>query len=150
MFVSHQWLSNGNPDPAFEQLQVLQTAMRDLLSGAIQVSLAPADELIWGRVKCPKATDFQDLFLWYDYFCIPQSELSLGHRQRAIDSIPPSDLSFPCFARFLLRIGKVVGLRLQSCMQSHVAHWHCIAMFRRIGSVNSGRPPGSGSCAGHR
>ena len=97
MFVSHQWLSNGHPDPKFEQLRVLQTAMRDLLSGAVQVSLAPADELIWGRVKCPKATDFQDLFLWYDYFCIPQSEESHGHRYAAIDSIPCPDSPFTTF-----------------------------------------------------
>ena len=34
MFVSHQWLSPENPDPNFEQLQVLQKTMKNLLRGA--------------------------------------------------------------------------------------------------------------------
>ena len=34
MFVSHQWLSPENPDPNFEQLEVLQKTMKNLLRGA--------------------------------------------------------------------------------------------------------------------
>ena len=33
MFVSHQWLSPENPDPSFEQLEVLQKTMKNLLRG---------------------------------------------------------------------------------------------------------------------
>ena len=38
MFVSHQWLSPENPDPTFEQLEVLQQTMTDLLRGGNKIS----------------------------------------------------------------------------------------------------------------
>ena len=90
MFVSHQWLSPTNPDPTFEQLEVLQQTMKGLLRGTSKVSLPPCDELIWGRVKCPTASDFKStfIFLWFDYFCIPQGQARAADRQLAIDSIP--------------------------------------------------------------
>ena len=89
MFVSHQWLSPENPDPNFEQLEVLQKTMKNLLRGVSQVSLPPCDELIWGRVKCPSCADFNEkvLWIWFDYFSIPQSEERALDRQLAIDSI---------------------------------------------------------------
>ena len=34
MFVSHQWVTSQHPDPNFEQLQVLQEALKNMLSGA--------------------------------------------------------------------------------------------------------------------
>lgn len=90
LFVSHQWLGIQHPDPSFEQLLVLQKALMDLISGACRVSLPPVIELWFGRLRLPTAADFnaQGLFLWYDYFSIPQSEENIESRQKAISSIP--------------------------------------------------------------
>ena len=92
MFISHQWLTAEHPDPSGQQFQVLQKALRNLISGRSVVSLPPAVELAIGRSKCPKTTDFQaqQLFLWYDYFSCPQGEgwAATGRRQLAIASIP--------------------------------------------------------------
>eukprot|EP00438_Fugacium_kawagutii_P024610 Skav227269 [mRNA] locus=scaffold3803:33616:34630:- [translate_table: standard] len=49
MFVSHQWLSNTHPDPQGKQLKVFQQAMRNLLSGSIQVSPDFATEAADGQ-----------------------------------------------------------------------------------------------------
>ena len=35
MFVSHQWISDCHPDPHYQQLKVLQDALRNLLSGKV-------------------------------------------------------------------------------------------------------------------
>ena len=91
MFVSHQWLSAGHPDPRGEQLSVLQKALRNLMQGTSIVSLPPVVELFVGRVKCPEAKDFQEpLYLWYDYFSCPQNEdhEAVRARKLAIKSIP--------------------------------------------------------------
>ena len=91
MFISHQWLTAEHPDPGGQQFQVLQQALRNLISGQSVVSLPPAIELALGRSKCPKAMDFQEqLYLWYDYFSCPQGEgwAATGSRQLAIASIP--------------------------------------------------------------
>ena len=89
MFVSHQWVTSKHPDPNFEQLQVLQETLKNMLSGAYPVSLPPAIEIFWGRVKCPTAADFKsEVYLWYDYFSIPQHESERVHREHAIQSIP--------------------------------------------------------------
>lgn len=90
MFASHQWVTSQHPDPNFEQLQVLQDALKNMLSGAKPVSLPPAIEIFWGRVKCPTAADFNksEVYLWYDYFSIPQHESKREHRENAIQSIP--------------------------------------------------------------
>ena len=41
--------------------------MRSIVStGAYPVSLPPAIEIFWGRVKCPTAADFKsEVYLWY-------------------------------------------------------------------------------------
>ena len=92
IFVSHQWLSSEHPDPHCEQLEVLQKALRNVLSGACLVSLPPAIELLLGRLKCPTPADFhcQKLHIWYDYFCCPQgnSASATKNRHAAIASIP--------------------------------------------------------------
>ena len=91
MFVSHQWVTSHHPDPELEQLAVLQRALKNLINGKCQVSLRPALELTFGRLKCPSAQDFKvnKLYVWYDYFCCPQgtSREATLKRQMAIDSI---------------------------------------------------------------
>lgn len=90
LFVSHQWLGTHHPDPCFEQLRVLQKTLMDLISGACRVSLPAVVELWFGRLRLPTARDFngQGIFLWYDYFSVPQCEKSIQPRQMAISSIP--------------------------------------------------------------
>ena len=69
MFVSHQWISKHHPDPKFQQLVVLQNALKNLLAGRSKVSLPPAIEIIANGTakKCPTPADFQSsLFVWYD------------------------------------------------------------------------------------
>ncbi|CAE7274343.1 unnamed protein product [Symbiodinium natans] len=92
MFVSHQWLSVQHPDPSFEQLKVLQDALRNIASGSSRVNLPIVAEIFHGRSPCPTAADFASdrLHIWYDYFCCPQgrSELAAQNRRHAIESIP--------------------------------------------------------------
>ncbi|CAE7297598.1 unnamed protein product [Symbiodinium natans] len=92
MFVSHQWLSDTHPDPDFQQLKVLQDALRNIIAGTSSISQALFSEVVYGRRRCFTAADFAPghLHIWYDYFSIPQSG---GHRashgrQTAIQSIP--------------------------------------------------------------
>lgn len=89
-FVSHQWVAKQHPDPEFKQIKVLQEALRRLLSTSGAVSL---DLITEGQVPNAKAIPFQDfqqeaLFLWYDYFSVPQLLGGEEQQGRAIDSIP--------------------------------------------------------------
>eukprot|EP00435_Cladocopium_sp_Y103_P055120 s731_g18.t1 len=90
-FVSHQWIGQGHPDPEFKQMKVLQDTLRNLFSGASEVSVDLITEAVYFRSKGIPSEQWRGkrLFLWYDYFSCPQLEdkqhLSL---QKAIDSIP--------------------------------------------------------------
>ena len=92
MFVSHQWLSDTHPDPDFQQLQVLQDALKNIVAGTSRISLATFVEILNARVRCPCGDDFAfgHLYIWYDYFSIPQSSCHKASRERdsAIQSIP--------------------------------------------------------------
>ena len=37
IFVSHQWVGNGHPDPNFEQMQVLIDALKNISEGKLRV-----------------------------------------------------------------------------------------------------------------
>eukprot|EP00438_Fugacium_kawagutii_P032357 Skav234860 [mRNA] locus=scaffold840:125302:126576:- [translate_table: standard] len=90
LFVSHQWLAMEHPDPNFEQLSVLQEALTNLCAGTTHVSLPPVVEIWFGRMRLPSVADFQKhkLYIWYDYFCIPQMQSNADSRSCAISSIP--------------------------------------------------------------
>lgn len=86
-FVSHQWVSQTHPDPDLRQMQVLQDALKRLLRGSGVVSLDKASESLLPFAKGVQFEEFQAraLFLWYDYFSVPQ----LKEKQApAIRSIP--------------------------------------------------------------
>ena len=89
MFVSHQWVHCQHPDPDSEQFSVLQEALKNLVTGKSKVSLYPGAEAIFGRVQCPKSSDFTSLYLWYDYFSCPQgsSKEARDSRKKAISCI---------------------------------------------------------------
>ena len=91
MFVSHQWLSDTHPDPYFQQLQTLQDALKNMVAGTSKVYLPVCSEILNGRRRCPTAADFASgLYVWYDYFSIPQGAARPESlvRQNAIHSIP--------------------------------------------------------------
>ena len=90
MFVSHQWVHSQHPDPDGEQFAVLQEALKNLVTGKRKVSLYPGAEAIFGRVQCPKSSDFASLYVWYDYFSCPQGRSNRARTSRtlAITNIP--------------------------------------------------------------
>ena len=101
-FVSHQWVAKQHPDPEFKQTKVLQEALGRLLSSSGYVSLDLLTEAVVPSAKGIAFRDFQSrpLFLWYDYFSVPQQEnRKKGHAEgsdgsdgsmqvKAINSIP--------------------------------------------------------------
>ncbi|CAE8744064.1 unnamed protein product, partial [Polarella glacialis] len=96
IFVSHQWVGSTAPDPDFSQLQVLQEALRNLMSGKVRISPNLIAARLYGTSVTITAADFtaEPLFIWYDYFSCPQPlEGSDGNDVKqnlsdAIDSIP--------------------------------------------------------------
>ncbi|OLP93439.1 hypothetical protein AK812_SmicGene24659 [Symbiodinium microadriaticum] len=91
MFVSHEWMSADHPDPKGEQLNVLQDALRNLLSGSSRIRTSAVTELCFGRVRTPTPQELREksLYVWYDYLCCPQGSdaEAVSGRQWAIDTI---------------------------------------------------------------
>ena len=94
-FLSHQWLTKGHPDPEMKQMQVLQQALRLMLFTKGSV---PLDFITESLVRSARPIPFKDfqreaLWLWYDYFSVPQLEAyngleKEGQQAKAIASIP--------------------------------------------------------------
>ena len=102
MFISHQWVSNQHPDPDGQQLKVFQGAMSNLLNGSIPAQPGVSDAFFsaflgWPGLALPDLSA-STIFVWYDYFCIPQHTISADSRsfsqnsfeaqRKAIGSIP--------------------------------------------------------------
>eukprot|EP00929_Paragymnodinium_shiwhaense_P079870 TRINITY_DN41638_c0_g1_i1.p1 TRINITY_DN41638_c0_g1~~TRINITY_DN41638_c0_g1_i1.p1 ORF type:complete len:646 (-),score=107.59 TRINITY_DN41638_c0_g1_i1:366-2303(-) len=96
LFVSHQWVGAAHPDPGFEQLACLQQALKNLLDGSAEVALTYFDAAFGVADERVTAADLlaRPLFIWYDYFSIPQI-VARGENQNvdqdlgmAVDSIP--------------------------------------------------------------
>ncbi|CAE8595481.1 unnamed protein product [Polarella glacialis] len=96
IFVSHQWLGSTSPDPDFSQLQVLQEALRNVMSGKVQIWPNMIASRLYGTSTTGiTAADFtaEPLFIWYDYFSCPQilegaSDQVNYKLEAAIGSIP--------------------------------------------------------------
>ncbi|CAK9043406.1 unnamed protein product [Durusdinium trenchii] len=90
IFVSHQWLSGQHPDPSGVQFKVLQDALRNILSGSSQISVDVSTELMFGRPQTDYAKEMRmkPLYVWYDYFCVPQKARNDVDRSLAISLIP--------------------------------------------------------------
>lgn len=89
-FVSHQWVGKGHPDPNFEQFTVLQEVFRDLLVSTSYVYLETVS-CIMSPLKSgfySQALQSRPLFVWYDYFSVPQSPAAAAKQRHAIDCIP--------------------------------------------------------------
>ena len=98
-FVSHQWVGSTHPDPEFKQMRVLQSALKHATSDAVkQICVDAVTAVIMPSAKNLPGSKLRSkpLFIWYDYFSVPQLDASKskpGLRQksnlsRAIDSIP--------------------------------------------------------------
>ena len=93
-FVSHQWVAKRHPDPELRQMQVLKESLRHVLSSRGQVPLDPLTEVMVHSAKGLSFKDFQEeaLFLWYDYFSVPQAldgyTFNGNDQAKAITSIP--------------------------------------------------------------
>eukprot|EP00439_Symbiodinium_sp_Y106_P020701 s404_g2.t1 len=94
VFVSHQWVELENPDPDFRQLRVLQEALKHL---TVEVPQIPLDVVTEAFIPSARPLDSktlfaQTLYIWYDYFSVPQSVENAWHSEgylaKAIRSIP--------------------------------------------------------------
>ena len=85
-FVSHQWVAVQHPDPECRQMRVLQAALRRLMRGQGAVPLDYVTETVTTAQPLAMKEFHTTLFLWYDYFSIPQE--SGCQQAEAIKSIP--------------------------------------------------------------
>jgi len=89
IFASHQWAAHDHPDPTAEQFKVLQRGLTNLLADQTRVSLPIVSEVFYGRMKTPTGADLsaKPLYVWYDYFSVPQAATSSRLQNYAIDNI---------------------------------------------------------------
>ncbi|CAE7550514.1 anks1b [Symbiodinium sp. CCMP2456] len=86
-FVSHQWVARHHPDPEFAQMSVLQRALQRLLArNVVPIDLATETYLPTATPLPMREFQTSSLFLWYDYFSVPQLEQC--DQAKAINSIP--------------------------------------------------------------
>ena len=84
MLISHQWVSQQHPDPDGKQLKVFQDAMKNLLDGSTVPNYSGWAEIVAlyvGRTRFA-TSDLSEtsLFVWYDYFSIPQYTVTAQSR----------------------------------------------------------------------
>ena len=91
-FVSHQWLSAEHPDPDFQQMAVLKEALTRFTSKTFLIKPLVLGQSFQFGAQNISTEVFQSksLFLWYDYFSLPQLKTStdtwnLGDLDKPID-----------------------------------------------------------------
>ncbi len=93
MFVSHQWLTATHPDPKFQQLKVLQTALKNVFSGTCKIRCDVTLEFRWGRNGYSQSElQAAPIFVWYDYFSCPQPMADQMSKVKSIVFNPLEDL----------------------------------------------------------
>ena len=96
-FVSHQWLSIEHPDPEGKQMRVFQDALRNMMYE--NTTLYPdvsQGMFLQGCRLSAEVLRSKRLFIWYDYFCVPQGKdvfqtwtfEDMTRDHEAIESIP--------------------------------------------------------------
>ena len=95
-FVSHQWVSQGHPDPDFRQMSVLQDALRKFLSSGGPVPKDQLTEIFTPAAEPLPMHEFQtcSLFIWYDYFSVPQLEARNVHTANITDTSDGSNQGY--------------------------------------------------------
>ena len=74
-FVSHQWISVEHPDPEGKQMRVLQEALGNMTRE--KMTLLPDVSQGMYLQGCRLSTEVlrsKPLFIWYDYFSVPQGK----------------------------------------------------------------------------
>jgi len=89
-YISHEWVSKQHPDPKFEQLKILQDAMKTIMSS---LDVIPPDAIggqLYSDHKGIQTQEFrsESLYLWYDYFSCPQLQHDHGTRKTVASCIP--------------------------------------------------------------
>lgn len=76
VFVSHEWCGFNHADPAGQQLQTLQSALRRLMAGDMEVNTDGEGKTVYlERVtgeEWQSALSDGDAFIFYDYMSVPQ------------------------------------------------------------------------------
>lgn len=90
IFVSHQWYGSSHPDRFGEQLQVFQQALKNIISGEVEVENDGQTQFLGIFLKLGRAERerLQDAYVWMDWFSVPQSASSGERRSACISSIP--------------------------------------------------------------
>ena len=75
--MSHQWVSQSHPDPDFRQMTVLHDVLRRFLTSSESVPKGQISEMFAAAAEALPMKEFQacSLFIWYDYFSVPQKEV---------------------------------------------------------------------------
>ena len=74
IFVSHQWLGSGHPDPCLQQLPVLQEVLGNIISGRCTAQSDLASQFFGEsrRLSMLEIEKLQSGYIWLDWFSIPQ------------------------------------------------------------------------------
>ena len=95
IFVSHQWMGLGHPDPFREQLRVLQEALRGMISEELHIEQDAAVQffLKGGRtLSKQERRQLEHAYIWLDYFSVPQmvpeAPVTREEQLKYINSIP--------------------------------------------------------------
>ena len=90
LFVSHEWICPWKPDPELAQFRHLQGALRKIIASKTAIDHDPLSDFILHPGPSVLVEHFtgSPLFIWYDYFSIPQVsafEWSLSDLKKPID-----------------------------------------------------------------
>ena len=115
VFISHEWVAKENPDPEFEQMRVLQDALRHILHNDGYVSPDWLTETAVPGAKGISHLELQarPLFLWYDYFSVPQQEPRSSSWDDSVSSLQAdainSILAYVAKCRFFIALCPTIG-----------------------------------------
>ncbi|CAE8728123.1 unnamed protein product [Polarella glacialis] len=97
LFISHQWCRSHHPDPDFEQMKVLQAALRNILSGEVKLGTSAISFLGKGLHEV-QAQDLHSAYIWYDYFAVPQrNSRASNHPQTEMNNFRAAVRSIPSY-----------------------------------------------------
>ncbi|CAE8630002.1 unnamed protein product [Polarella glacialis] len=101
LFISHQWCRSHHPDPDFEQMKVLQEALRNVLSGEVKLGISAIASFLFGMGKGLdeiKPEDLHSAYIWYDYFAVPQCNIhASNHPETEMNDFRAAVRSIPSF-----------------------------------------------------
>jgi hypothetical protein len=100
IFVSHEWVSHGHPDPEMQQFQVLLEVLgaKGLVAGNPRCVESEYLDALQNNGKCMKTSQWKSIlgdpdkvFIWFDYISVPQAGGGPGWQEQqaaAISCIP--------------------------------------------------------------